>query len=310
MKAPLHDPYDGVLLVDKPSGFTSHDVVDRIRRHFRFRKVGHGGTLDPQATGLLVILLGRGTKLSGQMLSSDKTYEGTMHLGVATDTQDLDGHIIREADYHAVTRAMLEAEMQRRSGDQMQTPPMMSAVKKDGVPLYKLARRGETVAREPKLIHIYEFRLKDFDPPRVTFLLRCSKGTYVRTLCHEIGEALGCGAYLASLRRTQSGPFTVDQTISMPQLLAYDPLLLLNVIIPLYRCQEFLRQDRPVAPPLKLVSTHESLHSSHGLGPGTAADLSGRRLFRWRASRTSAGACRRLARGADPTGPSLGTDLP
>lgn len=217
------DLWDGLLLVDKPSGMTSHDVVDRVRRTFRLRKVGHGGTLDPMATGLLVILLGRGTKLSNQVMGSDKTYEGTMRLGVATDTEDCDGKVTSERDPSGVTREALEAEMKKRVGDLMQTPPMVSAVKMNGVPLYKLARKGQVVEREARLIHIYEFRLTSFDPPHASFLLRCTKGTYVRTLCSDIGEALGCGAHLASLRRTVSGPLKIQDAITLERILAETP---------------------------------------------------------------------------------------
>jgi tRNA pseudouridine55 synthase len=212
------DPFDGLLLVDKPSGPTSHDVVAAVRRHFGIRKVGHGGTLDPMATGLLVILIGRGTKLSDAVMGSDKVYEGTLRLGVTTDTQDCDGEITGEAPFDSVTREALEAEMKKWVGDVMQTPPMVSAIKKDGVPLYKLARKGQEIEREPRLLHIYEFRLLDFAPPRASFRLRCTKGTYVRTLCADVGAALGCGAFLESLRRTQSGSLDVKNAIPTPEL--------------------------------------------------------------------------------------------
>ena len=153
------DPFDGILIVDKPAGPTSHDVVDCIRRRFALKKVGHGGTLDPAATGLLIILLGRGTRLSERFMSSDKTYEGTLRLGMSTDTQDAEGRPIREADPSGITQDQLLAEMGRFKGDLYQTPPMVSAIKQGGVPLYKLARKGQEVERQPRLIHIYEFRL-------------------------------------------------------------------------------------------------------------------------------------------------------
>lgn len=213
------DPFDGVLLVDKPSGPTSHDIVDAIRRRFRLPKVGHGGTLDPQATGLLVLLLGRATKLADQFTGSDKAYEGTIVLGTATDSYDADGRVVREADYSSVTREQLEERMRAMLGDQMQAPPMVSAVKIDGVPLYKLARRGETVERKPRLVHIYELTLKSFEPPKGTFSIRCTKGTYVRSICSDIGEALGCGAHLGSLRRTQCGKFSVTDAMPLDALL-------------------------------------------------------------------------------------------
>ena len=213
------DPYDGILIVDKPGGPTSHDVVDAIRRKFRLNKVGHGGTLDPQATGLLVILIGKGTKLSNEFMGADKTYEGIMRLGIATDSQDAQGKVLKEADFSSVTREQVEAEMKKYTGDIRQTPPMVSAVKVGGVPLYKRARKGQTVEREARLIHVYEFRLLDFQPPRVAFVLQCTKGTYVRSLCADIGENLGCGAHLEQLRRTRSGDLLVADAIPLDQVL-------------------------------------------------------------------------------------------
>jgi tRNA pseudouridine55 synthase len=216
------DPFDGILLVDKPAGPTSHDIVDRIRKHFGFRKVGHAGTLDPLATGLLVILIGKGTRLSQQLMGSDKIYEGIMHLGVTTDSQDADGEITAEHDASHVTEHMLQAEMNSWIGDRMQTPPMVSAIKKNGVPLYKLARKGKTVERKPRLIHIYEFTLQEFMPPKAAFRLACTKGTYVRTICADVGTALKCGAYLEQLRRTQSGKLSVSNALPLHDYLALD----------------------------------------------------------------------------------------
>lgn len=213
------EPYEGVLLIDKPTGMTSHDVVDAIRRKFKIKKVGHGGTLDPMATGLLAILLGHGTKFSQQMMGSDKTYEGTMHLGAKTDTQDAEGVILEEHPYSSVSEKDIYDEFNSWVGDHMQTPPMVSAIKQNGVPLYKLARQGKTVEREPRLIHIYSFSLTAFSPPLVSFRLRCTKGTYVRTLCHDIGEKLGCGAYLNALRRTESGPAHIDKALPLEKAL-------------------------------------------------------------------------------------------
>lgn len=228
------EPWEGLLLVDKPPGPTSHDVVDHVRRHFRIDKVGHGGTLDPMATGLLVLLLGRGTKWSNQIIGSDKAYEGTMHLGVTTDTEDVDGQVLTQAGCEGVTRERLEEEMRKWVGDVMQTPPMVSAIKRAGVPLYKLARRGQTVEREPRLIHLYEFTLLDFAPPSARFRLRCTKGTYVRTLCADVGRALGCGAHLSQLRRTQSGSLTVDHAQSLDQLLRLELKDLEKLVIPIH----------------------------------------------------------------------------
>jgi len=227
------NPFDGVLLVDKPAGPTSHDVVARIRHGFRIKKVGHGGTLDPQATGLLVILLGRGTKLSNSFLSSDKTYEGTLHLGVETDSYDAAGEVLREADWSGVSEQALRAAMQDLTGDQMQTPPMVSAVKVNGVPLYKHARKGREVAREPRLIRVYEFSLTAFDPPRADFLVRCTKGTYVRSLCADVGGALGCGAHLERLVRTQCGDLKLAEASPLADILEWDPDTLAQHVLPM-----------------------------------------------------------------------------
>jgi len=227
------DWMDGVLLVDKPAGLTSHDVVARIRSHFRLRRVGHGGTLDPMATGLLVVLLGRGTKLSDRVMGSDKTYEGMLHLGATTDTGDVDGEVTARRDASAVTASALDAAMAARRGDLMQTPPMVSAIKKDGVPLYKLARRGQTVERPPRLIHVYAFDRLTWDPPRARFRLSCTKGTYVRTLVSEIGEELGCGAFLEELRRTASGGFRADRAVPLSDLLQRSAEDLPPLVIPI-----------------------------------------------------------------------------
>ncbi len=213
---------DGVLLVDKPAGPTSHDIVDVVRRLFAIAKVGHGGTLDPGATGLLVLLLGRATKLSQSVMGADKTYEGSLLLGVETDTHDAEGEVVSRHAVDAITRGRLEAEMRKWVGDVEQVPPMVSAIKKDGVALYKMARDGREVAREPRLLHIYEFALLDFAPPLARFRVRCSKGTYVRTLCHDIGAGLGCSACMNTLHRTQSGNWHVRDAIPFEALAALD----------------------------------------------------------------------------------------
>ena len=232
------DPWDGILLVDKPTGLTSHDVVHHIRKTFRIKKVGHGGTLDPMATGLLVILLGRGTRLSNAVMGADKTYEGVMHFGITTNSEDVDGAVTGTADASGVTREALEAEMKKWLGDVQQTPPMVSAIKKDGVPLYKLARKGQEIEREPRWLHIFEFTLLDFAPPKARFRLRCSKGTYVRTLCADIGRALGCGAHLAELRRTQSGNFIIANALTLDAVLALKPDDVLPHIIPAHEVRD------------------------------------------------------------------------
>jgi tRNA pseudouridine55 synthase len=224
---------DGLILIDKPAGPTSHDVVDLIRRRFRIPKVGHGGSLDPQATGLMIVMLNRGTKISNLFLGSDKDYEGTLRLGLTTDSYDLDGQVTSTAPWADITRERLEEGMARFRGDQMQVPPMVSAIKKAGVPLYKLARQGETVEREPRFVHLYEFSLQSFEPPDAAFRLRCTKGTYVRSVCHDLGQALGCGAALARLRRTGSGRFRVEAALPLDTALALTPAEFAARIIPL-----------------------------------------------------------------------------
>ena len=213
---------DGILLVDKPAGPTSHDIVAAVRRNFGIKKVGHGGTLDPQATGLLILLLGKGTKLSSRFLGSDKIYEGRIRLGIATNSQDADGEIVSESDWSGVTKEDLLEQMKALTGDIYQKPPMVSAVKVDGVPLYKRARKGEVVERKPRLVHIYSFKLIDFEPPQARFTVKCTKGTYVRTLCADIGEALGCGAHLDQLRRTASGTLKIADASLLDDILNWD----------------------------------------------------------------------------------------
>lgn len=212
---------DGAILIDKPSGPTSHDVVDAIRRQFGIKKVGHCGTLDPNATGLLIIVLGRGTKLSEKLMSDDKVYEGTIKFGETTDSYDADGELIGSLPVPPMTLDELNEAGGTFVGDFMQTPPMVSAVKVKGVPLYKLARKGIEVAREPRLIHIYNFRFTDYREPIGTFKLACTKGTYVRSIAHDLGQKLGCGAHLATLRRTVSGKFDVADAKPLDEVLKF-----------------------------------------------------------------------------------------
>ena len=216
------DPYDGILLVDKPTEWTSSDVVVKIRNHFKFSKVGHGGTLDPLATGLLVLLIGKGTKLSDRIMGGDKTYEGVMRLGVTTDSQDADGAVLAEKDTSHITREQVEAVLENYLGAIEQIPPMVSAIKKNGVPLYKMARKGQEIEREPRKIHVFSFEVLGFDNPLVTFRVKSTKGTYVRTLAHDIGNDLGVGGSLDTLRRTASGPLSIDNVHSLEEILACD----------------------------------------------------------------------------------------
>jgi len=225
-------PLDGAILIDKPAGPTSHDVVDAIRRHFGLKKVGHCGTLDPNATGLLIIVLGRGTKLSEKLMSDDKVYEGTLKLGEATDSYDADGELVSSLPVPPLTAEELNETAAEFIGDQMQTPPMVSAVKKAGVPLYKLARKGIEVPREPRLIHIYSFRFTSYQEPLGQFRIACTKGTYVRSLAHELGQKIGCGAHLASLRRVTSGKFDVAEAVPLAEALKLTSLELERRVIP------------------------------------------------------------------------------
>ena len=209
---------DGVLPIDKASGMTSHDVVAIARRVLGTKKIGHCGTLDPMATGLLLLTLGRGTKIQDLLMSEDKEYVGTMKLGVTTDSQDADGEVTATNPVPDFTPDQLEASFAKYDGDFYQTPPMVSAIKKDGVALYKLARQGKTVEREPRFVHIYAHQILGVRPPEVDFRVVCSKGFYVRTYAFDIGNDLGCGAHLNALRRTKSGRFDVEMAFPADQL--------------------------------------------------------------------------------------------
>jgi len=206
---------EGVLLVDKPQGLTSHDVVARLRRKLKIKKIGHAGTLDPMATGLLIMLVGRATKVSQYLMSLDKAYAGTVRLGVATDSHDADGEVLEEKPVPELDRAAFEEALRTFLGDQYQTPPMFSAKKHQGVPLYKMARKGKEIEREPRFIRISRLECTRFEAPQADIALTCSKGTYVRTIAHDLGEKLGCGAHLCALRRTAIDRFTVDEASTL-----------------------------------------------------------------------------------------------
>ena len=197
---------DGVLLVDKDPDMTSHDVVSVARRTLGQKKIGHCGTLDPMATGLLILTLGRGTKIQDLLMAEDKEYVGTVRLGEETTTQDKQGE------------QTILSVLEDFTGDFHQTPPMVSAIKKDGVPLYKLARQGKEVKREPRLVHVYDYELTSLNLPEFDFRVVCSKGFYVRTYAHDIGMKIGCGAHLSSLRRTKSGKFSAEGAITFDEL--------------------------------------------------------------------------------------------
>jgi tRNA pseudouridine55 synthase len=209
---------DGVLLVDKAEGMTSHDVVAVLRRKLDIKKVGHCGTLDPIATGLLLLTIGRGTKIQDLLMSEDKEYAGTLSLGVATSTQDREGAVVDERPVPQLNESEIRVAFEKFRGDFYQMPPMVSAIKHGGVPLYKLARQGKVVEREPRLVHVYRYTIDQIALPEIGFSVMCSKGFYVRTYAHDIGEALGCGAHLKSLRRTKSGRFDVANAISVDEI--------------------------------------------------------------------------------------------
>ncbi len=215
---------DGVLLVDKAPGMTSHDVVAIARRSLGTKKIGHCGTLDPLATGLLILVLGRATKIQDLLMGEDKEYIGTMKLGETTDSQDADGVLVESKPLpEGLSREQLDAAFAKFRGDFYQMPPMVSAIKKDGVPLYKLARKGQVVEREPRFVRVFTYEINDVRLPDVDFRVVCSKGFYVRTYAFDIGNELGCGAHLRALRRTKSGKFSVAQAVTVDQLKHGDP---------------------------------------------------------------------------------------
>lgn len=209
---------DGVLLIDKGPDMTSHDVVAVARRTLGIKKIGHCGTLDPMATGLLILVIGRATKIQDLLMAEDKEYVGAIELGKATNTQDAEGEVLEEKDVPDFSAEEIRAAFEKFTGDFYQIPPMVSAIKKDGVPLYKLARQGKTVKRDPRLVHIYNYRIDGVELPVVDFTVVCSKGFYVRTYAHDIGAELGCGAHLKKLRRTKSGNFDLERSVTFEEL--------------------------------------------------------------------------------------------
>ena len=208
----------GFLVVDKPPGQTSHDIVDAARRWFGTRRVGHLGTLDPQATGVLPLAIRAATKLIPFIESDTKIYDGTVVLGAETDTLDCEGEILRRFEGELPDRARVEAALEEFIGDVEQVPPMYSAVKKDGVPLHRLARQGQEVERASKWIVIDRIEMTRFELPEVDLRVVCSAGTYVRVLADDLGKELGCGAHLGGLRRTRSGPFTIAESHTLAEL--------------------------------------------------------------------------------------------
>lgn len=204
---------DGILLVDKPKGFTSHDIVSIARGALGTRKIGHCGTLDPNATGLLVLVVGIATRFSSHLTGSEKCYEGVIRLGATTSTYDAEGEVLEERAIPELSLEDIRRVAEEFTGEIQQIPPMVSAIKKDGVPLYKLARKGVEIERESRTVTIPRLDIEKYEKPDVTFTVDCSKGTYIRSLAFDLGERLGCGAHLLDLRRTRSGKFTLENAV-------------------------------------------------------------------------------------------------
>ena len=209
---------NGIIIIDKPQEWTSNDVVSRLRRVFNTRRIGHGGTLDPMATGVLPVFVGRATRGVEFFEHAEKTYETVLRFGITTDTEDTTGKILTEQEVH-LTREDVEAVLPRFRGDILQIPPMYSALKVNGQKLYDLARKGREVERQPRPITIHELTLLDFSGNEAKLRVRCSKGTYIRTLCKDIGEAVGCGGCMAELRRVQAGEYTLEGSVPLHDLL-------------------------------------------------------------------------------------------
>jgi tRNA pseudouridine55 synthase len=209
---------NGFLIVDKPAGMTSHDVVNFVRKIFKMKHIGHAGTLDPMATGVLIILVGSWTKFFLQFANADKEYVVTANLSAVTTTGDAEGKITKEFDFSKVASSDVEAAFKKFTGQIQQIPPMVSAIKQGGRRLYELARKGIELQRQPRPILIKKIELLKFYPPYIDFRVLCSKGTYIRSLCEDIGESLGCGGYETSLRRTKVGEFSVEQAVTLENI--------------------------------------------------------------------------------------------
>ncbi len=210
--------YDGILNIDKPAGWTSHDVVGKVRRLLGQKSVGHAGTLDPLATGVLLVCVGQATRVSEYLMAGRKVYRAVVQLGIETDTYDVEGTIVAKRDVPELSHEDLIAAMMRFTGRIEQTPPAYSAIKQDGVPAYRKARRGEMVTIQPRQVTIHDIELLGWTTPYVTFNVTCDPGTYIRSLAHDLGASLGCGAVLTELRRLQSGQFRVEDAIDVETL--------------------------------------------------------------------------------------------
>jgi len=217
-QAAVQNSFQGILLVNKPAGITSHDVVGFVRRTFKMRRVGHAGTLDPMATGVLVILLGNSTKLFDKFVAFDKTYRATLRLGLKTTTADIEGKTLLERPYDGIDEEAIRKVFIQFTGNIDQKPPMVSAVKHQGERLYKIARQGIEVERVARPVRIDELKVLRCQLPDVEFLMSCSKGTYVRQLAEDVGEVLGCGACISQIERTRVGPFDIAKAVTMENL--------------------------------------------------------------------------------------------
>lgn len=211
------DNYNGVVIVDKPQGKTSHDVVGMLRRIYKTRRVGHTGTLDPLATGVIPVCIGNATRAADMLTAADKRYTAELMLGKRTDTLDIEGEVLQTSTVN-VSESEVRACIEGFIGEQDQLPPMYSAIKKNGRKLYELAREGKTVEREPRKIKIYTINIEKIELPYVVIDVHCSKGTYIRSLCDDIGTALGCGAVMTALRRTETAGFKIDDAYTIEQL--------------------------------------------------------------------------------------------
>ena len=214
----VQNSFQGIVLINKPEGITSHDVVSCVRRTFKMRKVGHAGTLDPMATGVLVILLGSSTKLFDKFVAFDKTYRATLRLGLKTTTADIMGKTLQERSYEGIGEEEVKKVFLQFTGEIEQKPPMVSAVKHQGERLYKIARQGIEVERIARKVRIDELKILRSNLPEVEFLMSCSKGTYVRQLAEDVGEVLGCGACISQIERTKVGPFDIKDATTLENL--------------------------------------------------------------------------------------------
>lgn len=262
----------GVINIYKEKGYTSHDVVAKLRGILGQRKIGHTGTLDPDAVGVLPVCLGRATKLCDLLTEKEKTYVATLLLGRATDTQDTSGKVLETRDVSGITEEMVRNTVREFEGEYQQIPPMYSAVKVNGRKLYELAREGKTVERKPRTVQIISIRIHSVEIPRVRMEIRCSKGTYIRTLCHDIGAKLGCGGCMESLERTQSGIFQIEDSVTLDEVAQKkDQGRLEDIICPIDRV--FIQY-----PQGSVIPQWESLARNGGVLPEKAVQTDGREL--------------------------------